>query len=61
MVIPFKLKDHNEKPVTAVIAFWKIKLHFVLFILSTLECCSVRAIEAYRMIPNMVLLLLLFF
>lgn len=47
MVIPIKLKDHSEKSVTAVTAFQKIKLHFVLFILSTLEYYSVRAKETY--------------
>lgn len=47
MVIPIRLKDHSENSVTAVTAFHKIKLHFVLLILSTLEYCSLRAKETY--------------
>lgn len=47
MVIPIKLKDHSENSVTAVTAFHKSKLNFVLLILSTLEYYSLRAKETY--------------
>lgn len=47
MEIPIKLEDHGEKSRRVFTAFQKIKLHFVLCILPTLQYYSVRPNETY--------------